>query len=62
MTQHGARSCNHCCGRKGVIITYSESVSVTLSIQYTMRMCHIVIRGLSGSTIFFHTISKTARF
>jgi hypothetical protein len=25
-----------------------------------MRMRHIVIRGLSGSTIFFHFISQTA--
>jgi len=57
MTQHGARSYNHCCSRKGVSIIYSESMSVTLGNQHTMRVCHIVIRGLSGSIVFFHIIS-----
>jgi uncharacterized membrane protein len=35
------------------IITYSESVLVALVILHAMGMCHIVIYGLSGSTIFF---------
>jgi hypothetical protein len=29
---------------------------VALDTQHAMRMCHIVICGLSGSTIFFHII------
>jgi hypothetical protein len=36
---------------KTIIITHSECVFVALSKQYAMRMRHIVICGLSGSTI-----------
>jgi hypothetical protein len=34
-------------------ITYSECASVALGTQHAIRMLHIVICGLSGSTIFF---------
>ena len=39
-------------------ITYSECVSVALGIQHVMRILHIVICGLSRSTIFFPTLSQ----
>jgi hypothetical protein len=38
-------------------IAYSESMFVALGIQHAMRTPHIVICGLSRSTIFFHIIS-----
>jgi len=57
----GARSCNHRCCGKEVSVTYSENVNVALGIQHVMRMRHIAIRGLPGTIMFFHTISKTAQ-
>jgi hypothetical protein len=46
-------SCNHCCSGKAISIAYSEYVFVALGIQRAMSMRHIVVCGLSGSTIFF---------
>jgi hypothetical protein len=51
------RSCNQCCNRKALSITYSECVFVTLGIQDAMRMRQIVICDMSGSIEFFHFIS-----
>jgi hypothetical protein len=51
--------CNYCCREKAAMITYSVCVSVALVIQHAMGMRRtIVICGLSGSTIFFHVISR----
>jgi hypothetical protein len=54
-----ARSCNHWYIGKAVStrITYCECTSTALGIQRKMRMLHTVIRGFSGSAVFFHIIS-----
>jgi hypothetical protein len=49
------RSCNG----KAMSITYCGGMFVALGTQHAKRMRHIVIRGLSGSTVFFfHIISQ----
>ena len=35
---------------------YTESAFVALGIQCAVRMWHIVIYGLSSSTVFFHIV------
>jgi hypothetical protein len=57
-----ASSCDHCCSGKTKRITYSECVFLALGIQHAMRMCRVVICGLSVSTLHFHIISKRGRF
>jgi hypothetical protein len=52
-----ALSFNHCCSEKTISVTYPECVFVALDIQHGKLMCHVVICGLSGSTIFVHIIS-----
>ena len=54
-----ARSRNHCCSGKAIIITYSESVSLTLVIHHALRMRSIVwlsvaCVGLSRLNLFSH--------
>ena len=56
-----ACSSNHCCSRKAISIICSECVFVALVIKHTTHLRYIVMRVLSGSTIFLHIISKTAR-
>ena len=48
-----ALSCNHCCSRTAINITYSGCVFAALGIQLEMCMRHIVICGFSGCTIFY---------
>jgi len=55
-------SCDDICSGISMILTYSEFVFVALFIQRALRVGHIVICGLSGSTKIFHVISLTARF
>jgi hypothetical protein len=47
---------------KGISITHTECVYVALGIQHAMRVSHIVIRCLSGPTIFFDVTSQTTQF
>jgi hypothetical protein len=56
-----ALSCNHCCNRKAINITYSECAFVALVIQYATHMRHIFICDLPHSTIFLHIISLIAQ-
>ena len=55
-------SCNQFCSRKAISITYVKCVFVALGIQRAMRLLHIAICGLPGSTIFSHIISFAALF
>jgi sulfur transfer complex TusBCD TusB component (DsrH family) len=42
-----ARSRNHCCSGKAVIITYSEFVSVALIIQHVKGMSHVIFSSVA---------------
>jgi hypothetical protein len=42
--------------------THSECVLVALGLQHGVRMSHTISCGLSGSTAFFHIISRTALY
>ena len=53
---HLAHSCKHCCSGKAVSIINSEYVSVAFGTQHEMRIRHIVICGLFGSTKFLHVM------
>jgi len=54
-----ARSCNHSCNGKALIITYSESVFVARSIEHAIRKRHIVMCVLPRCTIIFpHYLTK----
>ena len=47
------RSCNPCCRRKAISITYSEWVFVALGIQHSLPLRLIVVCGLSVLYIIF---------
>ena len=61
-TQHTGTFVNHCSSGKAINITYFESVFVALGTQREIRMRHIVICGLPGSTVFFHIIINSTIF
>ena len=47
---------------KAISITHCECVFVAFGIQHAMRFNHIVICGLRGPTIFFHTLIQGKDF
>jgi hypothetical protein len=51
------RSCNYRCSGKAINIKNSGWVFVALGTQLVMRIDRAAICGLSGSKVFFHTIS-----
>ena len=55
-------SCNNCCCGEAISVTYSECVSVASVVKHAMRMRHIVICGLSRSTIFSQISHKLRGF
>jgi len=50
-------SFNHCCSGTAISVTHSDCVFVALGIHHAMCMCHNIICGLPGFTIFFHIFS-----
>ena len=53
-----ARSRNHYCSGKSIIIIYSVCIFEASSIQHAMCLHHIVICAVSASAIVFHVISN----
>jgi len=45
------RSCNHCCSRIAVSMTYSDWGSVALGTQHGMRMRHIILLSVTSLAV-----------
>jgi hypothetical protein len=53
-----ARSHNHCCHGKAVVVTYSEFVSVALVIQHAKRMRRVIMSSVACTPLpYFSTLS-----
>jgi hypothetical protein len=57
-----ARSRNLSCSGKAITRTYSASTFVALRTNHAMRMRHIVVFGLSGSTVLSTLAQKRYDF
>jgi hypothetical protein len=53
-----ARSYNHCCSGKALIVTYYKCMFEVLGIPHAMPKRRIVMCVLSDSTLFFFTLSS----
>ena len=51
-------TCNHCCHRKAINITYSERVFVALGVEHSMRLCCIMLSSVAClAVLYFATLS-----
>jgi len=56
------RSCNHCCCKKAIRITYSECVSVALGIQHAKHVRRIIVTFVACPAVpLFSTLSHKRR-
>ena len=52
-----ASSFNHCCSGKAISSTYSVCAFVALGTKHAMRIHHVVVCDLPGSSKRFHIVS-----
>jgi hypothetical protein len=51
-------SCNHCLNETTILISYSECVSVTLILQYALRMRRVILSSLTCLNPPYFSISN----